>query len=454
MKFLESLKGSQTLVFGAGVTGTAAAEFLKSSGSKVNVIDEKEVTADVSKSLDKISLSAQKLAVVSPGWRLDNPLVSSAREAGIEILSEIDFAWRVKNEVRPEQIWLSLTGTNGKTTTVQMAEAMLKASGIDAKACGNVGDTAIANVVGSKHSHLILELSSFQLSWSQEAKFKASALLNIAEDHIDWHGSFAEYAKAKFRIAGMSQTFIANIDDHVVKSGLGNIDIPTITYTLSTPSLGQIGLVEELIVDRAFATGDAEVIFELQDIKPAIPHNVSNAMAAAGLALSVGVKPQSISSALKSFQLDSHRLEVVAEKDGIKWIDDSKATNPHAAKAALFSQEKAIWIAGGLAKGADMDDLIRSASERLKSVILIGTDAAFISAALTKYAPQIPVEILDMEKSGIELMRDVVRIAHNQATSGDTVLLAPACASMDQFKDYSDRGRCFALAVKEVLHVK
>jgi len=453
MKFLESLKGSQTLIFGAGVTGTAAAEFLRDAGSKVHVIDEKEESAEVIRSLEKISLAEQRFAVVSPGWRPDNPLVRSARGAGIEILSEIDFAWRIKNEVNPGQIWVSLTGTNGKTTAVQMAEAMLKASGIDAKACGNVGDTAIANVAGSKHTHLILELSSFQLSWSEEAKFKASALLNIAEDHIDWHGSFAEYAKAKFKIAKICEIFIANSDDSVVKTGLGNLDRSAITYTLNTPAQGQIGLVEELIVDRAFATGDAEVIFELQDVKPAIPHNVSNAMAASGLALSVGAKPAAISSSLKSFHLDHHRLEVVFEKEGVRWIDDSKATNPHAAKAALYSQESAIWIAGGLAKGADMNELVKSTSKRIKSAILIGTDAPLIEAALRKYAPQIPIETLSLGKTGMELMREVVHLANHQAASGDTVLLAPACASMDQFKDYADRGQCFANAVKEALDV-
>lgn len=453
MKFLESLKGSQTLVFGAGVTGTAAADFLRDFGSEVHVIDEREENSKVVKSLDGISLSKQRMAVVSPGWRLDNPLVRSAREAGIEILSEIDFAWRVKNEIRPEQIWISLTGTNGKTTTVQMAEAMLLESGISAKACGNVGDTAIANVTASQYSHLIIELSSFQLSWSSAAKFKASALLNIAEDHIDWHGSFSEYAKAKFRISQMCETFIANFDDPEVNSGLGHINKPAITYTLNTPSQGQIGLVENLIVDRAFAKGDAEVIFELTDVRPAIPHNVSNAMAASGLALSVGARPESISSALRSFNLDHHRLEVVFEKDGVKWVDDSKATNPHAAKAALFSQEKAIWIAGGLAKGADMEELVKSTSNRIKSAILIGTDAPIIAAALSEYAPQIPVKILNLGKTGIELMREVVRLANAQAITGDTVLLAPACASMDQFKDYADRGECFAKAIKEALHV-
>jgi UDP-N-acetylmuramoylalanine--D-glutamate ligase len=251
----------------------------------------------------------------------------------------------------------------------------------------------------------------------------------------------------------MCETFIANFDDPEVNSGLGHIHKPAITYTLNTPSQGQIGLVENLIVDRAFAKGDAEVIFELTDVRPAIPHNVSNAMAASGLALSVGARPESISSALRSFNLDHHRLEVVFEKDGVKWVDDSKATNPHAAKAALFSQEKAIWIAGGLAKGADMEELVKSTSNRIKSAILIGTDAPIIAAALSEYAPQIPVKILNLGKTGIELMREVVRLANAQAITGDTVLLAPACASMDQFKDYADRGECFAKAIKEALHV-
>jgi len=207
--------------------------------------------------------------------------------------------------------------------------------------------------------------------------------------------------------------------------------------------------VENLVVDRAFIADEAEALFELGDIKPAVPHNVLNAMAAAGLAHSVGASAESITSAVKKFRLDHHRLEVVAEKDGITWIDDSKATNPHAAIAALQSQLSSIWIAGGLAKGASMDDLVERCKSRIKAAILIGADAPLIETALRKYAPEIPVASIDPGLKGLEVMRQVVALAHIQARTGDVVLLAPACASMDQFKNYAERGDFFATAVKE-----
>lgn len=452
MSFLRSLQGSEVLVFGSGVTGSDVARFLKKHGARVTQVDEKGDGVEIRRDLKQIELSRQSLGIVSPGWRLDNPLISEARSAGISIISEIDLAWRVKEEVYPNQIWLALTGTNGKTTTVQMCEAMLNESGISAKACGNVGDTAIGCVADSESAVLILELSSFQLSWSNEARFRAAAILNIAEDHIDWHGSFSAYADAKFRIADMSEKLIANLDDHTIEDGVTKVSIPVIAYTLNSPVMGQIGLVENLIVDRAFPAGDAEVLFELADIDPAIPHNVSNAMAAAALALIGGADYSAIATALRKFKLDKHRLELIADKDGIKWVDDSKATNPHAARAALNSATSSIWIAGGLAKGADMENLISSCAGRIKSAILIGSDAEIIAAAMAKFAPQIPIFRIANNKSGIELMREVVAIAQKDAKPGDTVLLAPACASMDQFKDYADRGESFATAVKEAIH--
>ena len=335
-----------------------------------------------------------------------------------------------------------------------MAEAMLQRSGIRARACGNVGDPVIELVRDSEIDVLVLELSSFQLSWSREARFFAGAILNIADDHIDWHGSFSAYADAKFAIAGMSEMLIANLDDPVVESRLRGLKLRVIPYTLNTPAPHQIGLVENLIVDRAFVSGDAEVLFELSDVKPAVPHNVANAMAAAGLARAVGATGTSISEAISEFRLDHHRLELVAEKNGISWIDDSKATNPHAALAALKSQLRSIWIAGGLAKDAKMDELIKEGASRIKCAILIGRDAPVISEALQRLAPNVPVERLDVELTGLDLMREVVRIAKDKAEPGDSILLAPACASMDQFKNYAERGEFFAQAVKELINAK
>ena len=453
MSFLATLKGKNCLVFGAGVTGTSVIGFLEEHGATAILIDEKEIAGAIT-NLESLDLSSFYLAIASPGWKLDHPLIKQARERGVEVISEIDLAWRVKSELRPEQRWLALTGTNGKTTTVQMAEAMLQASGFRARACGNVGDPVIEIVTNSDADVLILELSSFQLSWSREARFYASAILNIADDHIDWHGSFDAYASAKFEIAKMSEILIVNFDDPVVAERSKAVTNRVVAFTLQTPKPNEIGLVENLVVDRAFINGDAEALFELHHLTPAVPHNLLNAMAAAALARSVGASSEAIAKALSHFKLDHHRLEVVLVRDGITWIDDSKATNPHAALAALRSQLRSIWIAGGLAKGAPMEDLIKAAAHRIKCAILIGTDANLIAEALRLHAPLVEYEFIDPQLKGKELMLEVVKAAKARALEGDCVLLAPACASMDQFKNYAERGELFATAVKELVDAK
>ena len=449
VSFINSLREKKVLVFGAGVTGASVRRFLDTRGASTFLIDENVIGKETT-NFEGVKLEEIQLGIVSPGWKLDHPFISQSKAAGIELISEIDLAWRVKSELNPAQIWLGLTGTNGKTTTVQMAEAMLLQSGIRARACGNVGDPVIDMATETDLDILVLELSSFQLSWSNEAHFKASGILNIADDHIDWHGSFDNYADAKLSISKLSETLIANLDDEFLASKLGQVTSRLVTYTLETPKPHQIGLVENLIVDRAFVSGDAEVLFELSEIKPAVPHNVSNAMAAAALARSVGADATSIGRAISEFRLDHHRLEVVLEKDGITWIDDSKATNPHAALAALMSQFRSVWIAGGLAKGASMDQLIKAAANRIKFAILIGTDAQLIEDALRLHAPLVEYQVIDGNLKGRELMREVVKVALTKALHGETVLLAPACASMDQFKNYGERGDLFASAVKEL----
>jgi len=435
--FLDGLKGAQTLVFGAGVTGAPTIDFLTSRGSHVIVLDEKVVAPDVHNSLDSIDVSSLYCAIVSPGWQKDHPWIQHVRNQGIEIISEIDLAWRYKSACAPDQRWLALTGTNGKTTTVQMAEAMLQESGVDAKACGNVGFTAIEAVTQTQSEVLILELSSFQLEWSNEAQFESAAILNIAEDHIDWHKTFENYAAAKFRITENAKCVILNSHDAEIVKRSRTVGHHIVWFSLDTPAPHQIGLVENLIVDRAFVSEEAEALFELADVTPAVPHNVLNAMAAAALARSIGASAGSIAHAMKNFKLDHHRLEVVAEKDGITWVDDSKATNPHAAIAALQSHISSIWIAGGLAKGASMDELVERCKSRIKSAILIGRDAPIIEAALRKHAPEIQIAAIDPGLTGMDVMRRAVSLEQVQARSGDVVLLSPACASMDQFKNYA-----------------
>jgi len=450
--FIDSLKGAKCILFGAGVTGAPTLDYLKSKGATVISVDEKVQGDGIKHTLEKKDLVGVGLAIFSPGWRVDHPLISLVREAGIEMISEIDLAWKVKQQICPNQRWIALTGTNGKTTTVQMLESMLIESGINAKACGNLGYTAIEAVVNSRADILALELSSFQLEWSNLAHFEAGAILNIAEDHIDWHQSFEKYLAAKLKISQLADLVILNKDDqHLAKNGK-TLSKPITWISLQVPSKGEIGLVENLIVDRAFIKDDAEALFEISDVTPSVGHNVSNAMAAATLARSVGAKSDAIGNALRNFKLDHHRLEVVHKSGGITFINDSKATNPHAAIAALYSQMESIWIAGGLAKGAAMDELAQRCKNRIKAAILIGSDAPIIKEALLKQAPNLAIYTTDLNLKGMDVMRSVMSIVKEIAVSGDVVLLAPACASMDQFKNYADRVESFTMAAKQAFN--
>jgi UDP-N-acetylmuramoylalanine--D-glutamate ligase len=448
MSFLQSLAAKKIAVVGAGVTGTAILNFLSNRGISADIFDEKSLGAY------RAVESQYDLAIVSPGWRLDHPIIEQLRSAKTELIGEIDFAWRVKEEISPEQKWIALTGTNGKTTTIQMVQSIFDSSSKSGIACGNVGDPVISIVgSGENYDFLALELSSFQLEWNHLPHFEAIALLNIAPDHIDWHGSFDAYAMAKLKLLKSSEIAIINSEDSESVLRSSSWAGLKVFYSLDTPQEGEIGLVEDLLIDRAFTDDPRDAIdfAELSDIRPTVPHNVSNAMAAAGLALAIGISHEEIRMGIKNFTLDRHRLELVLEKDGISWVNDSKATNPHAAAAALTSHLSSIWIAGGLAKGAAMAPLIERCSKRIKAAILIGQDAPIIASALSKYAPGVPYFIMPFNGDSEDLMREVVLKAQELATSGDTVLMAPACASMDQFKDYADRGEKFVAMVREVV---
>ena len=446
MNFVESLSGKKCLVIGAGVTGKAVASALSGFQATAILFDENPKSHEgvVSKIPDGIDL-----AIVSPGWRMDHPVFEKLKKSGVEILSEIDFAWMVKQVVAPKQKWVGLTGTNGKTTTIKMVETIFKSANINGAACGNVGQTVIESVLNQKRfDFLALELSSFQIQWSQYPEYESVALLNIAEDHIDWHGSFDNYAKAKLKLINQSRKAIANKSDKELATRIK--DQSVIWFSLDTPKPGELGLVENLLIDRAFSPTPAEAneISEIVDITPTVPHNVLNALAAAALCLSIGITYESIKAGLQNFSTDHHRMEVVLNKDEITWVDDSKATNPHAAIASLQSYFNVIWIAGGLAKGASMDELVIRTAERIKSVILIGQDREIIAQAFTKHAPTIELIRVDQISDAKQLMVEVVDKAKSIAKAGDTVLLAPACASMDQFDSYVQRGQLFSQAVK------
>ena len=448
MTYLQTLATKRIAIIGAGVTGTAVLDFLGARGISADIFDEKSPVA-------KHAIEASyDLAIVSPGWKRNHPMIEQLRSTGAELLSEIDFAWKVKEEIAPNQKWIALTGTNGKTTTIQMVQSIFDHSSKSGIVCGNVGEPVIS-VLGLKNNfdYLALELSSFQLDWSQYPQYEAVALLNIAPDHLDWHGSFDDYAYTKLKLLDSGKLAIINGQDS--ESVLRSSAWPgrKVFYFLDSPQAGELGLVENLLVDRAFTQNPDEAIdfAELSDIHPTVPHNVANAMAAAGLALAIGITHEEIRVGLKNFTLDRHRLELVLESEGISWVNDSKATNPHAASAALMSHISSIWIAGGLTKGAAMEPLIARCATRIKAAILIGQDAPIIATALSKLAPNIPYFIMPFSGDSQDLMREVVIKAQELAASGDTVLLAPACASMDQFHDYADRGNTFVDMVREVI---
>ncbi|UGQ15567.1 UDP-N-acetylmuramoyl-L-alanine--D-glutamate ligase [Yinghuangia sp. ASG 101] len=405
------------------------------------------------------------VVVTSPGMRPTAPLFAAADAAGVPVWGDVELAWRL----RPREgaaPWLAITGTNGKTTTVRMLASMLTAAGLRAEAVGNVGtpvlDAVLARDAAGNQAYdvLALELSSFQLHWlspwtegSRAPRMRAAALLNIAPDHLDWHGSAEAYATAKGRVfAGAEVACVYNSADAATEKLVREADVTdgcrAVGFGLGTPTPGNLGVVEDLLVDRAFVAdtrAEAAELGALADVVPAAPHNVANALAAAALARAHGVPPEAVREGLRAFRPDPHRIAHVATVDDVTYIDDSKATNGHAAAASLRSYPSIVWVAGGLAKGASFDDLVAQARERLRAVVLIGADRAGIRDALERHAPDVPVSEVDATDTGA--MDLVVRKAAELARPGDTVLLAPACASMDMFLNYGARGDAFADAV-------
>ena len=453
-----NFSGQRILILGAGVTGLVVARSLSKRGALISIADDQISAVDgfdlaSSKSFDVKNFDA---VMVSPGWKPDHPLIKDAISAGVKIMNEIDLAWTLRADLAPKQRWIALTGTNGKTSTVELTAAMLREGGISAVACGNVGTTVLESVESAENYQvLVLELSSFQLHWLHEAEFDSIAVLNIAPDHVDWHGDFESYAEAKMSILDRTSTGVFNAGDPEVLARAKNWQGRKVFFSLETPGPGELGVVEDLLVDRAFVIDpqEAVILAEVVDVIPTVPHSVSNALAASGLARAIGVDHESIRRAIQNFKPGRHRIETVLVKDEITWIDDSKATNPHAAAASLLGTLSAIWIAGGLAKGAQMDKLVERCKSRIKAAILIGTDRELIATELRRQVPDVEIIYIEAGSAYVKggannsLMEAVVSAAKSRAVAGDTVLLAPACASMDQFISYADRGDRFGAAV-------
>jgi UDP-N-acetylmuramoylalanine--D-glutamate ligase len=285
---------------------------------------------------------------------------------------------------------------------------------------------------------------------------ESAAVLNVAEDHLDWYSSLEEYAADKGRIyQGVERACVYNVADPVTEQLVRDAEVVegarAIGFTLGIPAVGMVGVVDDVLADRAFIEQRQHTAAELgtiADLASPAPHFVSNALAAAALARSHGVPPIAVRDALRTFKPDGHRIAEVAVVDGVTYVDDSKATNPHAATSSLLGYEPVVWVAGGLAKGATFDDLVSTVADRLRGVVLLGRDRAVIAAALARHAPEVPVIDVEAAETGsVGTMDSVVVAAARLAQPGDTVLLAPGCASMDMFANYGDRGDAFAESV-------
>jgi UDP-N-acetylmuramoylalanine--D-glutamate ligase len=465
--------GLRILVTGLGISGFAAADALAERGAIVTVVsaDATSVIKERAQILEILDVDVHlgpehlleapegtELVVTSPGFRPDHPLLMGAAALGIPVWGEVELAWRMRAQSGAAP-WITVTGTNGKTTTVKMLTCILTAAGLRATSAGNVGTPLLEAVLHpDPYDVLAVELSSFQLHWQRSIAPVASVCLNFAPDHVDWHGSMEEYRLAKAKVyEGTKIACVYNVQDLATEQMVRDADVVegcrAIGFSLGLPGPSMLGLVDDVLADRAFVeqrqTSAAELA-TLADLAAGsttvAPHNVANALAAAALARAYGVGPLAVRNGLRAFVPDPHRIAEVATINGVRFIDDSKATNPHAAGASLVAFEHVVWIAGGLLKGADVDALVQSVAGRLRGVVLIGADREQIATALVRHAPDVPV--VDVPATDTGVMDLVVAAALDLALPGDVVLLAPAGASMDMFANYGARGDAFAEAVQ------
>jgi UDP-N-acetylmuramoylalanine--D-glutamate ligase len=462
-------------VVGLAKTGFSVADTLHELGARLLVVAEscsseildivdvlgiKNVIGPVTEQQSALEEFAPDLIVVSPGVPPTNALVLAAAAKNIPVWGDVDLAWRLRDRFDTKQEWICVTGTNGKTTVVEVTEAMLLAAGVRAVACGNIGKPILDCIRDpAEFEVLVVEMSSFQLHYLDYIEPFSAACLNIAEDHLDWHGSFEAYRLSKQRIyEGTKVACIYNLEDQetekMVQAATVNDGARAIGFGLGTPKPSNVGYVDEFLVDRAFLDQRADSALEIasfedfQGLGVLTPHLLSNIAAATALARSFGVPPAACREALRNFRVSSHRIELVLEHAGVRYINDSKATNAHAASASLSSFESVVWILGGQLKGVDISELIAKFAKRLRAAVVIGLARSEILESFQALAPGVTVfEVPD----GDDVMDRAVELASQSAQSGDVVLLAPAAASMDQFASYQDRGTRFAESVSRVV---
>jgi UDP-N-acetylmuramoylalanine--D-glutamate ligase len=457
-------------VVGLGVAGFAAADALVNLDAKVIVLDansgerQKEratileiLGADIRLGDDTRLPSDIDLVVLSPGVSPLSPIVAAAQAAGVEIWGELELAWRLRDPAHLAP-WLLVTGTNGKTTTTLMLESILLAAGKRTVAAGNIGRSLVEVVMDpTPWDVLAIEVGAPQLPFVHSISPQAAVCLNLAQDHLDIFGTFEAYRNAKAKVYERCQVAaVFNVADEETIRMVEEAEVVegcrAIGFSTSIPDISMLGVVEEFLVDRAFLDNRREAALELAEISDlAIPavHNIANALAASALARAHGVDARAIRDGLRSWQPAPHRIAHVGKVAGVDYIDDSKATNTHAAATSLTAYESIVWIAGGMAKGQDFDELVLANAHRMRAAVLLGVDQELIAAALERHAPNVPIHrVTTKETNAMEL---VVALAAESAQPGDTVLLAPGCASWDMFRDYSHRGEEFAAAVKRLM---
>ena len=434
----------RAVVVGAGVAGLGAARALVAEGAEVVVSEERTLrgtaAADELDGLgialrdgghDPAHLDGATLVVVGPGVRPAAPVVGWARERSLPVWGELELGARLATAP-----YLAVTGTNGKTTVTSMIEACLRADGRDALACGNIGHP-FPEAARERHDVLVVEASSFQLVMQESFHPAVSVLLNVATDHLDWHGDDAAYRAAKARIHENQRdddVHVGNRDDPVAAELSSRARCRLRWFRRDAPDEDEVGYEDGELVARA--GGGAHRLGRIPGERAGYRED---AAAAAAVALAYGAAPEAAAAGLAGVRPAPHRGEVVATVGGVRFVDNSKATNPHAAAAAIDGAGDAVLIAGGRAKGVDLSPL-RSHADRLRAVIAIGEAAGEVVVTFEGVVPTAAVDSID----------EAVREAFDAAEPGDTVLLAPACASWDQFTDYAERGDRFAAAARSL----
>ena len=435
-----SLKGKRVLVLGLGDTGLSVARWVQRHGGIVRAADTRKVPPRKSEYAGELHagkftaalLKDVDLVCVSPGLSLSEPILLEAAKKEISIVGDIElFAWDVR---KTKAKVLAITGTNGKSTVTALTGHLLRAAGINAEVAGNIAPPALDALAKKPKppAAWVLELSSYQLETTWSLVPDAAAMLNLSEDHLDRYAGLAQYGAAKARIfQGEGVQVLNRCDSSSMSMALaGRIHV---TFGMDAPPMP-----EDFGIAQGWLCRGQERILPEKDLPLAGAHNVSNALAACALAHLGGAPLGSLAQGLKSFRGLPHRMERVASRAGVDWYDDSKGTNVGATVAALNGLDRpAILILGGDGKGQDFSPLAAVVERKARHVLLIGRDASLIKRALGK---------VSTEKS--KTLEEAVKRAAEIARPGDAVLLSPACASFDMFRDYKHRGEVFAAAVK------